>query len=44
MNGVTNGHTHDPVILVHGGAWTIPDNILKQSGQGVKEAAISGYK
>ena len=44
MNGYTNGYNHEPVILVHGGAWTIPEGILKESSQGVKEAAIRGYK
>jgi len=44
MNGYTNGHTRQPVILVHGGAWTIPNGIIKESSAGVKEAAIRGYK
>ena len=44
MNNHTNGHTRKPVILVHGGAWKIPDEILEESRQGVKEAAIKGYK
>ena len=44
MNNHTNGCGTRPVILVHGGAWKIPENIIQQSEEGVKEAAIRGYR
>ncbi|KAL4237312.1 Isoaspartyl peptidase/L-asparaginase [Mactra antiquata] len=33
-----------PVIMVHGGAWTIPDNLVQPSRDGTKTAARAGYK
>jgi len=42
MNGVTN--SVKPVILVHGGAWKIPDHLVEASRQGAKNAALAGYK
>ncbi len=32
----------DPIILVHGGAWDIPDELVSAHRRGVKEAVISG--
>nr|CAB3223815.1 isoaspartyl peptidase/L-asparaginase [Phallusia mammillata] len=42
MNGVVK--THQPVIVVHGGAWKIPDHMITDSEQGAKLAALEGYK
>ena len=33
-----------PVIVVHGGAWSIPDNIMKDSYQGMKDSVRAGYR
>lgn len=33
-----------PLLAVHGGAWSVPDNLSAASMDGVKEAAMSGYK
>ena len=33
-----------PAIVIHGGAWAIPDKIADASQDGVKEAARIGYK
>ena len=33
-----------PAIVVHGGAWAIPDKIADASQDGVKEAVRIGYK
>ena len=33
-----------PVIVVHGGAWAIPDHIADASREGVKVAVMQGYK
>lgn len=32
-----------PTILIHGGAWAIPDHLVKDSVGGVKTAAKVGY-
>ena len=32
-----------PVMMVHGGAWSIPDNLLRDSYRGIKEAVRAGY-
>jgi len=32
-----------PVIIVHGGAWSMPDNIVEDSRKGTKDAARAGY-
>ena len=37
MNGI-------PVIIVHGGAWAIPDELTCASVEGVKKAAEAGYQ
>jgi L-asparaginase / beta-aspartyl-peptidase len=34
---------HSPVLLVHGGAWAIPDNMLEAHEQGVFDALQVGY-
>ena len=35
---------HDPVIIIHGGAWAIPDDLADASLEGVKTAALKGYQ
>ena len=32
-----------PVMMVHGGAWTIPENLVEASAQGTKDAVRAGY-
>ncbi|XP_076049406.1 isoaspartyl peptidase/L-asparaginase [Oratosquilla oratoria] len=34
----------NPVVVVHGGAWAIPEKLWKRSIAGVKAAAIQGYQ
>lgn len=34
----------EPVIIVHGGAWSLPDNLVTAVRSGVKSAAQAGYK
>lgn len=34
---------HTPVLLVHGGAWAIPDDMLEAHVRGVREALYAGY-
>ena len=34
----------NPVIVVHGGAWDIPDRQVNDNLTGVKEAANKGWK
>lgn len=33
-----------PVIIVHGGAWTIPENLVHACSEGTKAAARAGYQ
>ena len=33
-----------PTIVIHGGAWAIPDKLAKQSEEGVQTAAKIGYE
>ena len=33
-----------PCIIVHGGAWVIPDVLMESSVRGVKKAAEIGYE
>ena len=33
-----------PCIIVHGGAWAIPDVLIESSVRGVKKAAEIGYE
>ncbi len=35
--------THTPVLLVHGGAWAIPDDMIDAHKQGVARALEAGY-
>ena len=30
-------------MMVHGGAWSIPDNLLQDSYRGIKDAVRTGY-
>ena len=34
----------EPVIIVHGGAWAVPDHLAQASRRGVKQAAITGHQ
>lgn len=34
---------HSPILLVHGGAWSIPDDMLEAHEQGVFDALQTGY-
>ncbi|KAK7068743.1 Isoaspartyl peptidase/L-asparaginase [Halocaridina rubra] len=34
----------EPVVIVHGGAWAIPEKLWEESIAGVKAAACKGYK
>ncbi|MGH9524439.1 MAG: isoaspartyl peptidase/L-asparaginase [Terriglobales bacterium] len=36
--------SHSPVLLVHGGAWAIPDELLPAHLNGVKNASAAGWK
>lgn len=33
-----------PVVIVHGGAWSVPEKLWNDSVQGVKAAALRGYE
>ena len=33
----------EPVLIVHGGAWAVPDHLAEASRRGVREAAITGH-
>jgi L-asparaginase / beta-aspartyl-peptidase len=33
----------NPVVIIHGGAWAIPDHLAGPSREGVKTAAASAY-
>ena len=33
-----------PTVVIHGGAWAIPDDVSEESRLGVCEAARAGYK
>lgn len=37
-------HSATPVIVIHGGAWAIPDHMAESSQNGVIEAARRGYR
>lgn len=41
---MTSPATHDPTLLVHGGAWAIPAKAAAAHQQGVREALETGYK
>ena len=34
----------EPVIVIHGGAWSVPDSLAEASRNGVKEAAKAGHE
>jgi L-asparaginase / beta-aspartyl-peptidase len=40
---VTKAPTHDPTLLVHGGAWAIPKNAEQEHREGVRRALETGY-
>jgi len=40
----TEASCRSPVLIVHGGAWAIPDSLAQPSREGVKEAAARGYQ
>ena len=33
-----------PVIVIHGGAWSVPDSLAEASREGVRRAAREGYR
>ena len=37
------GQVVDPVIVIQGGAWAIPDSLAEASVAGVKQAALAGH-
>lgn len=41
MNPVANV---EPVVIIHGGAWAIPEKLSEASKNGVKLAAIKAYR
>jgi hypothetical protein len=47
-NGPSNSSTcdrlSDPVIVIHGGAWAIPESLAAASVEGVKRAAREGHR
>jgi tRNA A37 threonylcarbamoyltransferase TsaD len=43
MNPVTSAPTHDPILLVHGGAWAIPADAAAAHETGVRSALEAGY-
>jgi len=43
MKPVTNPATHDPTLLVHGGAWAIPADAAAAHEAGVRAALEAGY-
>src|ERR1700688_3604335 len=43
MVRVTSPATHDPTLLVHGGAWTIPADAAAAHETGVRRALEAGY-
>ena len=34
----------DPIIIIHGGAWAIPEKLSEASKRGVKSAALKAYQ
>jgi beta-aspartyl-peptidase (threonine type) len=41
---VTSPPTHDPILLVHGGAWAIPPDAAAAHESGVRNALQTGYR
>ena len=33
-----------PVVIVHGGAWSVPEDLMEGSREGIKRAARAGYQ
>lgn len=40
---MTSPATHDPILLVHGGAWAIPEDAAAAHEEGVRSALETGY-
>ena len=40
----TSPETHHPCIIVHGGAWSIPDFFKEPYIKGAQQAVLEGYK
>ena len=38
-----NANNVEPIIIVHGGAWAIPEKLSEQSNAGVKLAVMKAY-
>ena len=36
--------THNPVLVVHGGAWAIPDNMVEAHLNGTRQAVAAGWR
>ncbi|MGH9601812.1 MAG: isoaspartyl peptidase/L-asparaginase, partial [Terriglobales bacterium] len=36
--------SRDPVMVVHGGAWAIPDDMVEAHVHGVRQAQAAGWK
>jgi beta-aspartyl-peptidase (threonine type) len=41
---VTSAPTHDPILIVHGGAWAIPADAASAHEAGVRRALETGYR
>jgi len=41
---VTSAPTHDPILIVHGGAWAIPADAAAAHQSGVRNALETGYR
>jgi len=41
---VTSAPTHDPILIVHGGAWAIPADAAAAHESGVRNALETGYR
>jgi beta-aspartyl-peptidase (threonine type) len=41
---VTSAPTHDPILIVHGGAWAIPADAAAAHESGVRNALEAGYR
>ena len=44
MSGNTASETQIPSVIVHGGAWSIPDHLADASRAGVRLAASRAYR
>ncbi|XP_050415101.2 isoaspartyl peptidase/L-asparaginase [Patella vulgata] len=33
-----------PVMMIHGGAWAMPDKMVEDTKKGIKDAALAGYR